>query len=263
MQKHNSPRTNSGELDPRDSAILRHARLYGLTFPHPVQRLFFPAAEFGGQQKALQRAGNALHGLASAKLLTSTSKKKPLQFNKDYRYWILEQQGAAHIGVATPIKPPAEPSKSLAILWACTMGKKRFHLLDHKEFAELFDGKSTHHNVAHAIAEQVDESGKPSPVIYRLCRTLAEPKQVVRQARGYFEKALQIETLKPLVEVGDYAFAILVPTESRRTEVQKLLGNADGKNTPLNRLARFTVRLGPTTETLREAIKGLKSEAVS
>ena len=50
MTKQNKSRTNSGELDARDSAILRHVGLYGLTFPHPVQRLFFPAAEFGGQE---------------------------------------------------------------------------------------------------------------------------------------------------------------------------------------------------------------------
>ena len=153
---------------------------------------------------------------------------------------------------------PSEPGKDLAILWACCMGNKRFHLLNHKEFSELFDGKSTHHNVAHAISEQTEESSEPITVVYRLCRTLAEPKQVVRQARGYYEKALQVESLRPLVEVGDYAFAILVPTEDRRKEVQKLLARADGQSKPLNRLARFTVRLGPTTQTLREAIKGLK-----
>lgn len=191
-------------------------------------------------------------------MLTSTSAKLPLRFNKDYRYWILTPAGCKRIGVRSKrAKPTSEPNNDLAILWACTMDMKRFHRLTLDEVKELFPDKPPHQLLTHAISEQEDDQRNPVPIIYRLCPTVAEPKQVLRQAKGYYEDTLKNESLRPLVEVGDYGFAILVSTEQWRKEVQKELSKSDGEKTSMTRLARFTVRLGPRQETLREAIKGL------
>lgn len=255
MAKPNGIPTSSGER-PTDLPILRHVALYGLTFTYPVQRLFFPEEQFGNREKALERAGDALHGLAGAGLLTSTYEKEPLRFNKQYKYYILTKEGAKRV-LAKPgiTKPPKDIATSLAILWLCTMDKKRFYRVDRDDLLPIFGDRAPHHNVNHVISD--DEFG---PALYRIYATDSEASDVLKHAlKNCLEPALENPTLRPVVEVGDYGFAILLPNEQRRTATQKLFAKPKDDGPSLSRIARFTVRLGPTPQTLAEAISQLKS----
>jgi hypothetical protein len=234
-------------------AILRHVGLYRLSFVHPIQRLFFSEEEFGDSLQALQRAGNALHGLQCLGLLASKHGKHQLEFSKQ-KYYILTPQGAKLIGIA-PKSP--NPNNDLAILWACTMDKKRFHRLETKEVAELFPDNPPAKNVPHIISQQDYDEDKTTNIVYRVYVTGHSASQIVKYVKQHYAKSIANDCLRPLVEVGDYGFAVLVPTEQRRKEVQKFLAKVDSNQSSLNRQARFSVRLGPTADTLREAIKEL------
>ncbi len=255
MAKPKATPTNSGDRA-TDLPILRHVALYGLTFTYPVQRLFFPEDQFESREKALERAGNALHGLSCTGLLTQTYGKEPLRFNNDYKYYILTKEGAKRIGAkSTVTKPPKDIETSLAILWLCTMEKKRFHRVDREDLLPILGEKAPHHNVNHVVSD--DELGA---VLYRIYATTSEPGDVLKHAKkNCLTPALENAALKPLIEVGDYGFAVLVPNEQRRSATQKLFSQQKNDGPSLSRLARFTVRLGPTPQTLDEAIKGLKS----
>ncbi len=255
MAKPNGTPINSGER-PTDLPILRHVALYGLTFTYPVQRLFFPEDKFENRENALERAGDALHGLACAGLLTTTYQKEPLRFNKDYKYYILTKEGANRVGAKPGVtKPPKDTSTSLAILWMCTMEKKRFYRVEHDELQSILGDRAPHHNVYHVLSED-----KFGPVVYRVYASDSEPSDVLKHAaKNCLEPALNNSTLRPLVDVGDYGFAILLPDERRRSATQKLFAKAKEDGPSLSRIARFTIRLGPTPQTLAEAIRGLKS----
>ena len=256
MSKQNTSPTNSGELQPADGAILQHVALYRLTFAHPVQRLFFPAEDFDEPSHALRRAGDALHGLAGSGLLTCKEGKHELRFNKDFKYYVLTHRGAKTIG-AKQTRPASNPNKDLAILWACTMEEKRFHRVTANDIGELFPKHTPHHNIPHILSEQAYDEGQSTCVLYRVYVTTSEPSDITKHCLEHYKKCCKNESLAPLVDVGDYGFAILVTTEERRKHVQKLLANNDGEKLSLSRLARFTVRLGPNHATLRQAIKGL------
>jgi hypothetical protein len=218
--------------------------------------LFFPEDQFENREKALERAGDALHGLTCTGLLTSTYEKEPLRFNKDYKYYILTKEGAKRI-LAKPglTKPPKDIATSLAILWLCTMDKKRFYRVDRDDLLPILEDKAPHHNVNHVIS--ADEFG---PALYRVYATDSEASDVLKHAtKNCLEPALENPTLRPLVDVGDYGFAILLPTEQRRTATQKLFAKPKDDGPSISRIARFTVRLGPTPQTLAEAISQLKS----
>lgn len=258
MPKSTSP-TNSGKPCPTDLPILKHVALYGLTFTHPVQRLFFPVEQFDSVAEARQRAGDALHALSLEGLLSCKDRKQALRFHRDQKYYILTRRGAKLIG-SKYSKPAANPNKDLAILWACVMGSRRFHRVTNDEMERLLPNDTPSHVVQHIVGEQEFGAGKSTCVLYRVYSTGAEAKAIANYVRKYYTESCSNESLRPMVEVGDYGFAILVPTEERRGEVQKQLAKPRGDQAPLNKLARFTVRLGPTHATLRQAIEDLDSQ---
>lgn len=252
--------TNSGnELSPTDLAILRHVSLYRLTFTYPVMQLFFPEVNFTNREAALSRAGDALAALAKLGYLTSKENDTPLGFNRNHKYFILTGQGAKLIEAPTSrTKSPNEPATDLAVLWLCSMGKKRFHRVDRQDLLPIVGDDAPRYSVRHVISQE--EFG---PVIYRVYpATSSKPANVVEYAKKILLKTRKKEALLPIVEVGDYGFAILAPTEDHRLGIQNELRKPDGKLPPLNRQARFTVRLGPTPQTLNQAIEGLKAKTL-
>lgn len=252
-----TPLTNSGnQISPTDLAILRHVALYRLTFTYPVQQLFFPDEKFAKREAALSRAGDALAALTKLGYLTSQENDTRLGFNKHHRYFILTDQGAKLIDApASRTKSPNEPATDLAVLWLCSMGKKRFHRVDRQDLMPFLGEDSPRYSVRHVISEEAEFG----PVIYRVYpATSTKPSSVVAYAKTVLEQTRKKEALLPMVEVGDYGFAILASREDYRQSIQKELRKPDGKLPPLNRQARFTVRLGPTPQTLNQAIEGLK-----
>lgn len=261
MAKQNTSPINSGELSSRDLAILQHVVLYRLTFTPPVQRLFFADEHFDhDHNKALATAGDALAKLCERGYLKKAHAGKPLRFNKAYGYYILSKQGAKAVQAPNHrATVPTALSADLAILWLCTMQTKRFHRVEREDLAKFLpEHDMPHQNIKHVISEHQLDDQQLVPLLHRVYVASMEIKKCVKYARKHFYDARKNESLQPMVDRGDYGFVILVPTLDRREELSIELKKASGKDRALHNLCRVTALLGPTPQTLNQALKSLK-----
>jgi hypothetical protein len=234
------------EKHPINLAVLRHVSLYRVTLQECVQRLFFPKGQ--GSE-----AGTVLKKLSSGDQPSLCSHSGKNGLPRQVTYYTLTPKGAKEIGARSERAERfgGEALRThLATLWFCGMGAKRAHRLQPEELDEIFGETGlVHANTAHCIAREKD-----GPRLYRVYPASSGTKKTV----GYLKEVLEAiitspekKLLRQWIEQRDYGFAVLGPTPEACDDLSRALHQ---KDTGLFDQAHFIVRLGPSPETIRDAL---------
>lgn len=231
---------------PTNLAVLKHVALFRLTIQECVQRIFFPKGS-GGE------AGNVLRNLTAGDQPSLRLHSRQHGFAQNVSYYTLTKKGAKEAGVtpnrAAEQRGPEAVRTHLATLWFSCMGAKRYYRLEPRELTSLFGKGVVHANTAHCITQDKD-----GPRVYRVYpassgseATVAHLDEVLTGIGEVPEKKAVYEWLKD----RDYGFAVLGPTPEACDDLSRAINRRDAG---LTDRAHIIVRLGPSPETIRQAI---------
>jgi hypothetical protein len=218
-------------MENTDSLILDHLGRYTLSIRRIIDDLCFEG----------RSSGNALQRLMEKQLVQRVS--KALEGN--YSYYQLSAKGAKERGLPpnrSAAKGEAAVAQNLAALWfSCKSPIPRKRLTD-DELKTLF-GVPEGGNVIH-VAQLGDQN---HTTVFRLFipgESSSVKKAYVRSLRKSAIETLTDERLLPWIERGTYRFAILVHSDVRKDELERLIRL---ENFP--RL-RIHIEVAPTPSTL-------------
>ena len=140
----------------------------------------------------------------------------------------------------------------LAKLWFCCSGERRY-LLGFDELRDLFSAEKLappYHNLSFCLAFDTG-----MPVLLRLYLCVAEKKSAREQLKNAIGKAAK--SFAHWGADGSFGVAVMVTSDSKKTEIEKLLATSYGGNPPLNSAARFVVEVVATPETYPEMVEVL------
>ena len=271
------------KLSATDWAILKHISLYHFTIRHAVQELFF-----NSERDKAAKAGTALDVLARQGYLKNQEDSKPSQkqtkkTNKSskegnqsiqsdgsevfkmgsIKYYLLGPRSKllSPRGFKFPKERLVPPStgqslyKHLAALWYCIFDSPRRYRLDQEEMAQLWadtipGNRKVPHQPAFCLANE-----DHGPVIYRLYPTQkSKAAQIVDEVRKKLEQDINNLSLQRWIDAGKYGYAIIVPSQDRKQEVERELAKLSDQNALLS-AARLTVHKAPPPPLLAKALK--------
>lgn len=214
----------------RDDLILDHIGRYTISIRPIIEELFFEGGNCGSTLARLETKG-----------LIQTFKKA---LQSSYSYYQLSAKGASVRGL-----PPTKASRKnevaiaqcLAALWfSCKSSTPRMRLYD-EELNSLF-GAPPGGNVLY-----VAQSGS-DPAVYRLFapgETTAVKRTYARTLKKIATESCHDKSLAPWIERGTFRFAVLVHSEVRKEELERLLRTEDFPKLPV------VIEIAPTPTTLR------------
>ena len=224
----------------RIEKVLLHVERYKITLVHIVKRLFFPTYFDPDHKRGLARARSLLDSLVDLGMLTRIAGRSAFAKNS----YVLP----GHV-----VKEDAD----LARLWYCLGTRTRRHLCKFSEIKPVFEAEegttSPFHNFSLAI-----EDTYGGPVFQRLYLCMAEKrsaKEMIAQAIGSKAKGF-----RQFVDGGDYGVAVLVQSEQKKKEIEKLITSSHGGKAPLRELGRVSVSLMPQLQTLSQALRHHEEE---
>lgn len=282
MKSGSSEELPPDKLKDTDWAIIKHVALYHFTIREAIQGLFF--SSFG--KSSASHAQNALEALtrhgylnngykATEKTNPSSNKAASLTDAKDstykigeHEYYILGGRCAKlrQFGFSFPkerLQPPSGPQSfytHLAAFWYCLFDEKRRYRLELEELYELWkdvlpEGRRIPHQPAYCISNDAD-----SPVVYCLYPTRRKKSsQIVEGVFNKLEEAAERMALQSWIEAGRYGYAILVPSEDKKHDVQSDLKKLRKQYPSLSK-APITVHYAPTPSQLSKALKEILAD---
>jgi DNA-binding MarR family transcriptional regulator len=215
----------------QDDLILDHIGRYTISIRRIIEQLFFA----GGS------CGTTLNRLVEKQLVQRVAKT----LNGNYSYYQLTPKGAKARGV--PVNKAAPKSatalaQNLATLWFSTMGPQWRKRLTDEELNKLF-GAPEGGNTAY-VAQNGDQE---DTTVFRLFvpgEETAVRRTYVRTLKKIASEALENKQLVRWIERGSYRFAVLVHSEVRREELERLLKAENFPN------LRVEIEIAPTPSTL-------------
>lgn len=197
-------------MEERDSQILDHIGRYTISVRAVIEDLFFAGGNSGNtldrlaEQQLIQRVRNALNGNYSYYQLTAKgAKSRGLPPNK--------ATGKRETGLA----------QNLAALWfSCRGGFRRKRLND--EELNTLCGTHRGGNVIHVAQDDSEDE----TTVFRLfipSEDTATKKNYVTALKATAYDALNNERLSPWIERGTYRFAVLVHSQVRKDDLERLL----------------------------------------
>lgn len=213
----------------QEQMIHDHLETYRLTLPAVLKKLFFPPNLYP-KAKERQKCMDAA--------LTRLVKQKKLQRHKlpsGERYYT-KAGGLDPSGVAY----------DLATLWFSTMlPGKRYERISYKEVKSVLGENAPSHHIRHCVTR----SAVGRELLVSIYPTTAKsPKQTVQQLKKKIAKAKQ--TVLPMLERGDYAFAVLSDEEAKRSAIEKAIKERKDDTAPLIEQVRILTATVPTPENL-------------
>jgi hypothetical protein len=220
-------------MNDRDERILTHVGLYQITLRRVIEELFFDQGN----------CGNVLQRLVTSKQL-QVRDGLPGRVS----YYQLTRTVAKRRGLPeSRARAPQNQSlhTSLGVLWFCTMSETSRHRIENSQVEKLFPVQAP---VAIHCIEQ-------SPESHRLIRIkVVDPNSddgtILRSVRKTVFQTTNLPGLRPWIQTGRYAFAILAETESRVERIRQII-QADQQ---LSETATFIVEQAPGVRTLNKAL---------
>jgi len=225
-------------MEERDLKILQHVGLYRISLRPVLQRLFFGDANPGAVLQRLREEG----WLRTGKLPRNVS------------YYQLTGKAAGYLDLplsrATPFGAQALLGH-LATLWFCCMQQTPRYRVDEDKLDRLFPQGAP-------SGDHCVEGGAPKSRVYRVCVPNAEARirNIVRQARTIYRRAIAVPGLGRWVADHRYAFAILVEMQERKSALKDALQAAYEGARPLTAHAYFRIEVVPGFRTISRAFEG-------
>lgn len=220
-------------MNDRDDRILAHVGLYQMTLRCVIEELFFDGAN----------CGNVINRLVAAKQLqVRTGLPGKLS------YYQLTRAAAKRRGLPeSRARAPQNQAlhSALATLWFCCMAHARRHRLEPQELADFFPEAVP--AAVHCVERHADT--------HRLIRLkvvdpASENSTITRSLRKTVFETTELPGLRPWIQTGRYAFAILTETGTRVENIRQIIA-ADEQ---LAASATFLVEQAPGVRTLKQAI---------
>jgi hypothetical protein len=194
----------------RDELILDHLGRYTISIRPIIEDLFFD----GGN------SGNALRTLVERQLIQRVS--RGLEGN--YSYYQLSSKGAQARGLPPNKSAPKSAiavAQNLAALWFCCKSTTPRKRINEKELNTLF-GAPEGGNIIHAA-----QTGLSSQkTVFRLFipgESTAVKRSYARSLKKSAHDALDDKRLAPWIERGTFRFGVLVHSEVRKEDLERLL----------------------------------------
>lgn len=235
------------DLRPRDLAILRHVALYRLTLPIVIQRQY--CAEGKTDPTTI------LNKLAKLGLLRPHTKVTDGALPGRIAFYTLTPEGARAVSAPKDRAEPLGPASlrsHLAILWFCFLSDRRRFRLEPEELRELFGDRAPHANIACCITEEED-----GPRVYRVYGTATDRAKTMKQLRSNIAKAWETPELRPWLDAGDLAFAILGETRPKCADLQKALQPDRREGASPRNDCHVIVRFAPGPAGVKKALDDL------
>jgi len=223
--------------------ILNHVERYRLTVPWVVAKLFFPAHLEPDRKRAVKKAGSLLSQYTRGRILAEG--ECPGEDGRERPKYYLPAG-------ATPGENAI--NADISLLWFCHADDVPRHRLNRNDLKDLME-ELPYKNIAHCIeGVRGIEGVKGAAVIYRMAPTTAEVKEIIRMARRHLKDARR--KFAPLIDSGDYGFAILVDKAAKAQEIAAALAAPHPNGgPPLTEQARFVVHVAPRAESFAQALR--------
>ena len=215
----------------REQMILDHTETYRLTLPSVVKKLFFPP-NLHPKPDERKKCMDAT--------LTRLVKKRKLQRRK-------LPCGESYFTRGGDIDPGGV-AYDLATLWFSTMlPGERYERISYQEVKSLLGKNTPSQHIRHCLTRS--DTGREMLIsIYPT--TAKSPKQTVQQLKKKIAKAKQ--TVLPMLEQGDYGFAVLSDEEAKRSAIEKALKERKNDTASVFEQVRILTATVPTPETIHQ-----------
>lgn len=291
MASKSTPPTKSGSAQdiPPDKlsatawAVLKHVSLYHLTFAEPLQELFFPE----GKDRDGMGIGSTLDLLTRCGYLKNTDvidegnqddgnqndREEPRRLRVGgTKYYLLGGRAIAQCGFDVP-KERKDPTKSLqphlGTLWYCVMDGTRRYRLDQQELEHFFPPTEYDDGVTRRIVYDQNayclSDEEQGPTIYRIYiprepkdkqdRKRGNDRTVLRAVTTMLEQDLARPILPDWITSRQYGYAILMPSEAKRQNIEKLVRTSQGGSRPILDRVRISVHFAPQPAYLGRALR--------
>lgn len=231
---------------PRDLTVLEHTALYRLGTYAVLEKLYFDG----------KQCGNALSRLAAENPADPQTRpairihKKSLPKGRSYIQ--LTTAGCRQLGVTTGLAAPlgkAALDQAIAIEFACALSSVEFHRAKRSELVPFFGSDTPADNVPHLVTPGIRGAGVPT--VLRVYQAMGDVYLGLKSVARILDESRNKRGLSGWVASGNYGVVVLCPT---RPAVMAM-GEAMNERRVLHDCVCF-VELGPTSETLDEALKG-------
>jgi hypothetical protein len=242
-------------------AVLKHVGCFRMTLPEVVGRLMLPECALASatpkdlvnQRKS--KGAHVLSRLAQEGLLNHHHHKSNEYppFPQNVPYFTLSPNGARKAGV--PIERSEQAGKRclsadalayhLATLWFCCMNSEERHRLEPDELHPLFGKQKAFETVPHCLTV-----GPRGMRVYRVYPPCTHISGILERVRKQLDSLRDRQALRLWIDERVFGLAILAPEPALCSDVTRALARTGLSNDFL-----FTVELGPTPATLRNALR--------
>ena len=220
-------------MSDRDDQILAHIGLYQLSLRCVLESQFFEGGNCGNVMQRLvtdqkvQRRDGLPGRLVYYQLTRAEAKRRELP---ESRARALQNQ-ALH--------------SALAVLWFCSFGDRPRHRLEVSEVTQVLSDQLP--TAIHCI-----ERGSEQHRILRMkvVDPESDDRTLLRSLRRTIHQTIEVPGLRPWIQTGRYAFAVLTETAARVERIRKVIQSDE----TLSSLATFVVEQAPGVRTLSQAI---------
>lgn len=219
----------------RDRAILLHLATYNAGLSIALSKLFFEG----------ESAGHILQRLAGQGLLEVHRQALPGRIT----YATLTARGLAEVSGESGRKRlaplgPAALDQAIAISFYCNCTPVRRFRLSRRELLPLLVQATPPDNAPHIVT---DEEG--DPCLLRVYHATSPLSTCLKYLTQLADRLLRTPELGARIAGRDYGLLVLGPTDRACTALQRAL-----QQTGLDRELLVRVALGPTAETLKDAL---------
>lgn len=137
----------------------------------------------------------------------------------------------------------------IALVWHCFMEPERRYLVKYEELKTLFAGEPSlpFHNYRHVLS---DCNGTPALMRVYNCR--AQKKNAREQIQRHLTE--HCKGFAHWLDEGSYQLSILVTSEGRKREIEKVISETYRTSPPLQEVAGIQVSIVPTEETFERML---------
>jgi hypothetical protein len=163
--------------------------------------------------------------------------------------------GLAHIGLSRDRganTSQAALAQKLPVSWFCLADPNNpRELLSSEEASEALGCDELSNNVAFVVSpERFDQH-----IILRVYVSTTDVSQTIQQVRSIQEELLEDSALAQSLAAGKLGIAVLCETPEKVSSVRDAVHRRSGRREPLSEQFRIQVALGPSPETMADALK--------
>lgn len=233
---------------PRDIALLSHVALHRIATPPCLSKVIFDSGNCGSVLKRLSEPSAT--NPHEAPLIQIIRKALP----KNRSYVQLTTAGCRRLGVSQNLAAPlgkAALDQAIGIEYACAFSAQELHRVKRSEISPLLGSATPTENVPHVVSPSIAETA--SPALLRVYQATSDASTCLKHIEHLAIELAAKPVLAEWLHARDYGILVLCPTRGYFTAMRALIERSDLLHDWL-----ILCELGPTADTLHEAIQGGK-----